>query len=101
MPKENNLETSGFNKGLLSRNIVNFKGDDTMMKDDLLEIYVTCGLVSVKRELWRSWTGRRFVNGDEHHGPIFVMGSEEKYIGERTCNCSLCQPDMKAELKPN
>lgn len=44
--------------------------------------------------VWRTWSGRRFVDSVEHHGPVFFLGTdrlaEEQH---RTCPC--CQPSRK------
>jgi hypothetical protein len=77
------------------------KGDDTMMNGNLLEISSSGHLISVDKDLWGSWTGRRFVNGEEYHGPIKVMNSDKPFSGSRVCSCPTCQPDMNPELKPN
>ncbi len=62
--------------------------------------------VPVEREVFRSWTGRRFMNGEEHHGPIFsYLASEEipesLYKGKRECTCSTCLAHVDPRFKPN
>lgn len=85
----------------ISDHLVIPRGDDTMMNGNLYEISVSGHCVSVDRELWESWTGRRYINGDEYHGPLFMMKSKTPYQGTRVCDCNDCQPNLSPTLKPN
>jgi hypothetical protein len=79
---------------VLSRHAIGYRGDDTMMKGDLLEIIVGEAAIRVDEFLWHSWAGLRFKNGDEYHGPVYDMHttSRNQYAGPRVCMCSKCQP---------
>lgn len=35
-----------------------------------------CEPVVVTEYIFRSWTGRRFIDGVEHFGPVFNLGSD-------------------------
>lgn len=72
---------------------IGYAGDDTMMKGDLLEIVVGQSAVRVDAALWNSWTGLRLRNGEEHHGPVYLLGESKNspYKGNRLCRCSKCQ----------
>jgi len=70
----------------------------------LLEIEAGGQWVEVDEATWRSWTGRRMVNGAEHHGPIFLMGSPDgtpPYTGRRVCLCPTCQEQVEPRYRPN
>ena len=44
------------------------------------------------------------VNGAEHHGPIFLMGSPDgtpPYTGRRVCLCPTCQEQVEPRYRPN
>ncbi|NBT36075.1 MAG: hypothetical protein EBT03_11180 [Betaproteobacteria bacterium] len=70
----------------------------------LLEIEANRQWVEVDEGTWRSWTGRRMVNGAEHHGPVFLLGAPEgapPYTGARSCSCKACQEHVEPRFKPN
>ncbi len=48
-------------------------------EDDNLTLIVRpgCDPVKVSLHIWRSWTGRRFLNGVEYTGPVYFLGSDE------------------------
>ena len=80
------------NKSILDRYVRTFRGDDTMLKGDLLEISMGGQIIPVDKFLWNSWTGVRYLNGDEYHGPVYMMGTSKLYDGSRICKCMTCQP---------
>ena len=44
------------------------------------------------KRMWLSWSGRRWLNGREYHGPIFFLGTNVLVIRQaRQCPCSICQ----------
>ena len=102
MSKENlsKVASTILEKGI-SQYLVHAKGNDTMMNDSLLEISVSGNILAVKRELWRSWTGRRFINGEEYHGPVFTIDSDSAFSGERTCKCNECSTNVPSHLRSN
>ena len=51
---------------------------------------------------WRAWTGRRFMNGEEYHGPIFLFKAENlMYKGRRICPCKVCQATIDPAVRVN
>ena len=48
---------------------------------------------------WRSWTGPRRRNGEDHHGPVFARDGDAVYTGLRECSCSTCQATVTASLR--
>jgi len=86
---------------VISSYVVQHKGDDTMMKEDYREIIIEGRILPVNLELWRAWTGLRFVNGEEHHGPAYLLGSDTPYDGARVCSCDLCLSHAKPQFKSN
>lgn len=88
-------------KNVLSKYIRILNGDDTMMKGSFQEILIAGNVLAVDDALWRSWTGIRFLNGEEHHGPVYVMGTQKLYEGIRTCICKTCQPQEEFRISIN
>ena len=52
-------------------------------------------------DIFRSWTGERRINGDEHHGPVYALGSDVPYTGSRVCGCSECQSHVEPRFRKN
>jgi hypothetical protein len=87
---------------IISQHVLAPTGDDTVMRGGFYEIASgPTYLMRVTEELWRSWSGRRFKDGEEHHGPVYVMGSNSLYTGSRTCKCNVCALNTISALKPN
>lgn len=81
---------------LLNKHAVFLEGRDTMMKGGAFyEIEFTGNVVAVDRSLWSSWTGIRYLNGEEYHGDVYVMGTKTPYEGPRLCTCDTCQSSTK------
>lgn len=58
--------------------------------------------IEVTEDMFRSWTGLRRINGEDHHGPVYNFGSDGVvYSGSRTCGCNVCQSTVTAVLKVN
>jgi len=86
---------------IIRRNVISYKGDDTVMKG-WHEISIGSDyIVRVTESLWSAWTGRRYLNGEEYHGPVYKMGTDSVYFGHRICTCSVCSESVPAQLKPN
>ena len=51
--------------------------------------------VQVPYDVFRSWTGRRLINGVEFHGPVYFKGSRIKYGGQRYCACNVCIANLR------
>lgn len=74
------------------------------MREPVLEVEINSTWREVDHETWRSWTGRRMVNGTEHHGPVFSFMSPDgasPFTGARTCTCPLCQEHVAPQFRPN
>lgn len=48
-------------------------------------------LVRTQSDIFSAWTGFRFINGTEYHGPIYNIGTNVYYTGPRYCHCQICQ----------
>jgi hypothetical protein len=60
--------------------------------------------IEVTEMVFRSWTGHRRINGEDHHGPVYNFGKVENlkpYSGSRSCGCSVCQAHVQPRLKKN
>lgn len=60
--------------------------------------------IETTESIFRSWTGLRRINGDDHHGPVYNFGAEAPitpYTGNRTCGCLTCQMHVEAKYKKN
>jgi len=86
---------------VLNKHIRTLSGNDTMMKGSFQEILIAGNVLVVDNDLWRSWTGIRFLNGEEYHGPVYVMGTQKLYEGIRTCICKTCQPQKEFRININ
>lgn len=98
-PKKVKILTA--NSKEISEHLVVPQGNDTMMTGDLLEISSSGNIISVDKTLWNAWTGRRYINGDEFHGPVFMIKTETPFTGNRVCICASCQPNIASEFRPN
>ena len=44
------------------------------------------------KQTWLSWSGRRWLNGREYHGPVLPLGGTEPVKRQaRVCPCDVCQ----------
>ncbi len=68
-----------------------------------LQIEHTDHPVPASPDVWRAWTGRRYVFGVEYHGPVYPLGKDETvpWTGARVCSCSTCQSHVIPTLRPN
>ena len=48
-------------------------------------------LVLIQPEVFSAWTGLRFINGTEYHGPVYNIDTNVQYTGPRHCHCRICQ----------
>ena len=74
------------------------------IRSPILEAEVYGVWKEVDGTTFRSWTGRRMINGEEHHGPVFLLGAPEgapPYTGSRVCGCSQCQEHVAPRFRPN
>lgn len=76
---------------------------DVIMKEPILEIERSKDVwVVAKEDVFSSWTGRRRMNGMEHHGRVTYIDDPRKtYRGHRICGCSVCQSDVEPRHKFN
>ena len=76
-----------------------------MAYDDTSSLQIDANgiVVPVGLDVWRSWTGRRYIFGIEHHGPVYEFGKSETtpWSGSRICFCSTCQTHVAPKLRPN
>ena len=64
---------------------------DDVATDSLYEIAFDNKLLTASYDMFSSWTGHRFINGHEYHGPIFIVDTTTIYTGYRHCHCHTCQ----------
>ena len=74
---------------------------DDVAAGPLLEVKVNKSWVETTEDVFRSWTGLRRVNGEEHHGDVFPLGSDKLYTGARVCPCRTCQGSVEPKFKKN
>jgi len=69
---------------------------------NVYEILVSDARLVVDFDIWRSWTGHRYMNGKEfHHGDVYAYGTNTVSVNSRVCGCSVCQSTVPAEHRPN
>lgn len=75
--------------------------DDYSLGHQLLEVEYKDQVIATTNDIFDSWTGRRWINGTEFHGPVYNVGSGSTYTGNRSCKCSTCQTDVLPHFKAN
>lgn len=77
---------------------------DDSIGDAIYQVKLKDDWVETTESIFRSWTGLRRINGEDHHGPIYNFGTDEAlgpYTGNRACGCSACQAHTEAKFKKN
>lgn len=74
---------------------------DDVAAGPLMEVYVNSAWVATDEEIFKSWTGPRRINGDEHHGPVYALGTTTVYTGARICACKTCQSNVEPRYRKN
>ena len=74
---------------------------DDIATEPITEVKVGPSWIEVTDDIFRSWTGERRINGDEHHGPVYALGSDVPYTGSRVCGCSECQSHVEPRFRKN
>jgi hypothetical protein len=74
---------------------------DELASTPIHEIEFDSASFVVDEATFSAWTGRRFVNGKEHHGPVYNMGTSILYTGPRQCPCTRCSSSVSPHLRYN
>jgi hypothetical protein len=74
---------------------------DELSPTPVLEIEFDSASFVVDAATFSAWTGNRFINGKEHHGPVYNMGTNILYTGPRQCPCSACSSSVSPHLRYN
>lgn len=74
---------------------------DDVAAGPIMEVKVNKTWMSTSEDIFRSWTGPRRINGEEHHGEVFPLGSDKVYTGARVCPCRVCQASVEPKFKKN
>lgn len=64
-----------------------------------LEIELNGKRMEVRESLFRCFSGRRFVQDVEYHGPVYFYQSNQINDGPRECKCDCCQSFVKQETE--
>lgn len=80
--------------------------DDTLLQGHTYEVGIATlhgytEWLTSDEDTWRSWTGLRKRDGEDHHGPIYVAGTERVWDGKRDCACARCSESMTPALRHN
>lgn len=75
--------------------------NDYSLGHHVYEIEWNSELVAADPDTWNSWTGRRYLDGVEFHGPVTTFGTSSLYTGKRSCGCSACATATLPIHKPN
>jgi hypothetical protein len=67
---------------------------DSALPSPLYEVGTGGVFVTVSHDVFSAWTGHRRLDGSDHHGPVFNLGTTIQYTGPRTCPCSTCQSSI-------
>lgn len=57
--------------------------------------------IRVGKDVWVTYPGRRYVNGNEFHGPVEDEFGFMNKGHRRECSCMTCQSCIKPELRFN
>lgn len=74
---------------------------DVLRRTPILEVELEGRRVEARAEEWRSYTGRRWKNGEEEHGPVYNLGTDVPYDGRRVCPCRTCEAGVAPHLRSN
>jgi hypothetical protein len=74
---------------------------DDIADGPILEVQLLDRWFLVDENTWRSWTGRRRVDGEDFHGEIFYLDSDRPYAGTRSCPCTTCQSSVDPRQRKN
>lgn len=75
--------------------------NDYTLGSHVYEIEWNGELVSADKDIFDSWTGRRYLDGNEHHGPVTLHNTSSLYTGKRVCLCTTCQASALPIHRPN
>lgn len=79
--------------------------DDYSLGSALYEVQIgsdsSAQVVATSKDIFDSWTGRRWLNGTEYHGPIYNFATSSLYTGDRSCKCSTCEAHMPSHRRAN
>jgi len=74
---------------------------DVLAAGPLLTVELLGETVVATEAEWRAWTGRRWRNGVEVHGPIYNLGTDVLFTGRRACGCATCSKTVDPQHKHN
>ena len=64
---------------------------DTIQPSPLYEVGLGGHFTPTTSDVFDAWTGPRRLNGLDHHGPIYNLGTQVPYDGPRHCACPTCE----------
>jgi hypothetical protein len=76
-------------------------GSDVAPETTGFEVMLGEMWIHVEPSVWRSWTDRRRLWGQDYHGMVYNLGTDLPYTGRRACNCLKCQESVEPALRPN
>ena len=85
----------------IAKQLLRLPPTDDIEVGPILEIMQATEWVVVEPGVWRSWTGLRRRNGEEYHGRVVYLDTQQVYRGRRICLCSVCQSDSEPQHRPN
>lgn len=75
---------------------------DEIRSGPVLQIDVKGAWTEVTRDVWNAWTGRRMLDGEEFHGPVFGFGTTQVARDvHRMCACKTCQDSINPVKRYN
>jgi hypothetical protein len=74
---------------------------DDISEEPILEAVIYGSRVLTNDYIWRSFTGRRYKNGVEYHGPVYTLGNNKVATCARLCGCAICQADVAPRNRKN
>lgn len=74
---------------------------DAALPTPYYEVGIGSTFTPTTPEVFDAWTGPRRLNGLDHHGPIFHLGTDVQYAGPRHCGCPACESGIDPTAKKN
>jgi hypothetical protein len=84
----------------IEKTLLGSRPTDDIATEDLREISYDGKWILAEEDIFRSWTGLRRINGEDHHGPVQYMEGG-LYRGSRVCGCKTCQEHVEPRLRKN
>jgi len=74
---------------------------DAALPNPFYEVGLGESFVQTTSDVFDAWTGPRRLNGQDHHGPVYHLGTRTIYDGPRHCHCPTCEATASPIYRKN